>query len=208
MHHDHTFYPRRRGDRTGRSPLILLMVLAVPVALAAFARSTDRDWWITPAIIAAVIAVTASIGLWIAWHEGIGKTLVVREDVVELVRQRRDGVRTTVVRRNAPAFAVAFAAVRRGPDSPGTDRTLLLADGRESIRLVEPTWSRKVLSEVAALLDVTFDPEWTTRADIAAAVGQPAASWERRPYFVALLVALGTVALALIVAAGVVMVGA
>ena len=196
MSRERVFHPLSRGARTGASGWMLLAAFVALAVTAALARSADRSWWVTPALIGVVVGVTAPIAFWVAWNEGIGLTLTVTRETITLTKAGRRGERTVLVRRDVPAYAAAYAAVRRGPDTPGTDRTLLVTDGEQSIRLVEAGWGRETQNQVADVLGVPFDPTTMRRADIVAAVGGTAALWERRPVMIAVVVAAGVVVLA------------
>jgi hypothetical protein len=170
---DREFVPLRRSARTGGSGVMLLGIFAALTVLAVVARATDRSWWVTPAVVAAIVALTAPVALWLAWREGVGQTLRVRPDVVELVKIGRRRTRRTVVRRDAPRYAAVYASVQRGPDVLATDPTLLIGDGTASIRLVEEAWGRQTLRDIAAALGVRMRDEVMTRAEIASAVERP-----------------------------------
>jgi hypothetical protein len=198
MSSERVFRPLTRGARTGGSGRLMLALFVGAAVTAVVARTADRSWWITPALIAVVVGVTAPIAFWVAWHEGIGRTLTVTRETITMTKVGRRGERTVVVRRDAPAYGAAFAAVRRGPDTPGTDRTLLVTDGEHSIRMVEASWGPQTLRDIAAALGVPSAVESMSRADLVAAVGGRAAVWERRPGLIAVVVAVGVVVIVLV----------
>lgn len=162
----------------------------VLVVLAVVARRADQDWWVTPAFVAVVLGVVGPIAFVVAWREGIGRTLVVTLDTVEMVKAGRRGTRRTVVRRDAERYRAAFAPVQRGPNTSGSDRILLLSDGQESIWVVDTSWGLDTQRDIAEALGVRFRDEWTTRADLKASVNLPSPLWERRPVLVGVLFAV------------------
>lgn len=190
MTRQRTFEPLRRGSRTGPGGPILLGAFAALVVMAVVARAADQDWWVTPALIAVILGVVGPIAFVIAWREGIGRTLVVTPDAVEMVKIGRRSTRRTVVRRDVDTYGAAFAPVQRGPQTSGSDRILLLSDGRESIWVVDTSWGLDTQREIADELGIPFRGDWTTRADLKASVDMPSPLWERRPVLLAVLVAV------------------
>jgi hypothetical protein len=187
---DREFEPLRRGARTGSAGWILLGGFVPLVAVAVVARLGDQGWWVTPALVAVTLGVAGPIAFVVAWREGIGRTLVVRPDAVEMVKTGRRGTDRTVVRRDVAEYRAAYAPVQRGPQTSGSDRILLVADGRESIWVVDASWGLDTQRRIAEALGVPFRDEWTTRADLKASVNMPSPLWERRPVLLGVIFAV------------------
>lgn len=169
------FTPLAPRDRTaGASPLLLgaFIVLVVVSVAAAFA---GRDWWITTAVVATIIGIVGPLGLLQARREVVALSLDVRRDAVVLERGNGDPI---VVRRDAPGFAAAFGVVQRGTATASYERTVIVTDGRQTIRLVDVAWGADTLRRIASALDVPVSDAYVTRAELKRSVGLEPAWWE------------------------------
>lgn len=169
------FHPLSRRDRSAGATPLLLGVFVVLVAVSVVAAVTDRDWWITTAVVATIVGVVGPLGLLQARREVVGLSLDVGRDAVELVRRVGDPI---VVRRDAPAYAAAFAAVQRGPATASFERTVIVTDGQQTIRLSDTAWGVETLRDVARALGLSATEDHVTRAELLRSVGLRPAWWE------------------------------